>query len=54
MVLVTAIQKYIGLSTDDKPTASAGSRFYETDTGITYIHDGATWQVKYGGEEFGY
>jgi len=36
--------KYLGLSTDTKPTnVSAGSRFYETNTGLWFIFTGATW-----------
>lgn len=38
---------WIGLSTDTKPTTgngvNTGSTFYETDTGATYIFNGAAW-----------
>lgn len=38
---------YKGLSTDTKPTTDLGdlSTFWETDTGIRYLWDGAAWQV---------
>src|SRR5438270_208003 len=36
---------FVGLSGDAKPTAPAGSNFYETDTGVGYITDGATWSI---------
>lgn len=45
VVLIESISRYIGLSTDTKPTPPAGSTFYETDTGITQIYDGSAWQV---------
>lgn len=37
--------KLIGLSTDTKPTTNVlvGTKFYETDTGSTYIYSGSTW-----------
>jgi len=48
--------KYIGASTDTKPTIAAhsglpeptvGSTFYEYDTGILYItYDGTNWSIK--------
>lgn len=37
---------YIGDSSDSKPTVpnpNAGSRFYETDSGLWFIHDGTDW-----------
>ena len=41
---VTTIQRYIGLSTDTKPTAPpVGSPFVETDTGFTYTYNGYAW-----------
>ena len=43
------IQRFIGASTDTKPTlqtSSAGSKFYETDTKLTYIWSGAAWTVN--------
>lgn len=36
-------EDYFGLSTDAKPSASTGSRFYETDTHSKYIYSGASW-----------
>jgi len=45
-VLVTRIKRYYGLSTDTKPTLAqgdAGSSFYETDTGDTYVWSGSAW-----------
>jgi len=41
---------YLGLSSDTKPTTgiNPGIQFYETDTGKTYIWDGATWDLKSG------
>ena len=50
VVLISSIRNYVGLSSDTKPTApTAGSTFYETDTGATYIYDGAAWQLGPGG-----
>ncbi len=46
------IHRYIGLSTDTKPTTAThdtqiGSTFYEYNTGIMYItYDGTNWVVK--------
>lgn len=42
---IAGVRHYIGLSTDAKPTAevSAGSRFWERDTGGEFIFDGASW-----------
>lgn len=38
---------YIGLSTDTKPTgADFSAKFYEHDTGITFIWTGSSW-VEY-------
>lgn len=46
-------RKYIGLSTDTKPTEASnsavreGSTFYEYDTNLLYItHDGTSWVLK--------
>ena len=42
------ILKFVGLSTDTKPTlstSSVGSKFYETDTKLTYIYSGSAWSV---------
>jgi hypothetical protein len=36
---VNSTSNYIGLSTDTKPRAEAGSTFYETDTGSSFIID---------------
>lgn len=47
-VLVTAIQTFQGLSSDVKPSdpaPPAGSTFLETDTGSTYVWDGAAWGI---------
>lgn len=37
--------EYVGLSSDTKPTADVppGSRFFERDTGLEFIWDGAAW-----------
>lgn len=42
-----SIQRWLGLSTDAKPTGdvSAGSSFMETDTGRIYRYDGTAWTV---------
>ena len=47
-------QRYIGLSTDDKPfplddvdlSLMVGARFYETDTCDVYVWDGEQWQLE--------
>ena len=42
--LVTSIQKWIGLSTDTKPTPDKiGSTFFETNTGQEFIWNGSNW-----------
>lgn len=43
--------KYLGLSTDTKPTVGidVGDEFLETDTAIVYIFNGVSWVVKPGG-----
>ena len=47
VVITTAIQRWVGVSGDTKPVSPpAGSTFYETDTGATYIYDGAAWQLR--------
>ncbi len=47
VVLIAAIQTWLGLSTDVKPTSPpGGSTFYETDTGANYIYDGSAWQLQ--------
>lgn len=41
--------KYIGLSTDTKPTDSKiriGTEFFESDTGTTYIYTGTAWAAE--------
>jgi hypothetical protein len=44
VVLVTNIKRFIGLSSDTKPTdAPAGSEFYERNTGARFIWDGSNW-----------
>ena len=45
---ITTISRYIGLSTDTKPTsAPVGSTFYEHDTKATYVtYDGTNWSIK--------
>ncbi len=47
VVLETQGNRYIGLSTDAKPTIGVmpGRQFYETDTGKTSEFDGAAWQA---------
>lgn len=48
VVLMNVQKNFIGLSTDAKPTTpAAGSRFYETDTQLFYIYDGAAWRLSY-------
>ena len=45
--LITSIHRYIGLSSDSKPSAPiVGSTFYETDTGLTSIYHDAAWQAQ--------
>jgi len=45
--LITHIKRYIGASTDVKPTGDQpGTIFYETDTGDEYIYDGSAWHLK--------
>jgi hypothetical protein len=43
ITVIRVASNYVGLSTDTKPTAPAGSRFYETDTGHLYVSDGSAW-----------
>jgi hypothetical protein len=47
---VTVIRKWVGLSTDTKPTTATmgdesyvGNEFYEINTGLTWIWDGEYW-----------
>lgn len=49
VTLITAIKRFVGLSGDAKPSPAAGeagSRFYETDTGNTWVWDGAAWALE--------
>jgi len=42
------IQRYVGASTDTKPTLTtkdAGSKFYETDTKLLYAWSGSAWTI---------
>ena len=40
-------KQYIGLSSDTKPVDARGlDRFYETDTGSTYIYTGTQWVLE--------
>jgi len=39
------IKEYIGLSTDTKPVASAGSTFYCLDTRDAYMTNGTIWYI---------
>ena len=45
VVRVTTPHHYVGLEADAKPTEDvpAGSRFWERDTGLEFIFDGAAW-----------
>ena len=46
---ITSPKKYIGLSTDTKPTTEIppGSTFFEYDTGVLYVcYDGTLWAAK--------
>lgn len=47
------IKRYIGTSTDEKPTddVPAGSSFLETTTGTVFRFDGRMWIAAPGGEE---
>jgi len=45
-ILETTLKRFIGLSTDTKPTLAAqdvGSTFYETDTGELHLWNGTSW-----------
>lgn len=46
--LIATIQRYVGLSTDTKPTSVlVGSEFYEYDSHNLYVtYDGTNW-IKY-------
>lgn len=55
VVKIGSSQTFVGLSSDAKPTAPpAGSIFLETDSGCTYIYDGAAWQLRPGVGAMGY
>ena len=44
VVLVTDPQKYLGLSTDTKPSdPRVGAEFIEKNTGVRWIYDGTDW-----------
>ncbi len=44
---ITSIRRYVGLSTDVKPTAPIGSTFFEADTGFLTVLDGdGNWNNK--------
>ena len=50
VALVTTITRYIGVAADDKPLAPrAGSMFYETDTGATYVFSDGAWELAING-----
>ncbi len=53
--LITTIRRFIGTSTDTKPTTGVpiGSTFYETDTARNYIYDGTNWEIRVGGGNIG-
>jgi hypothetical protein len=41
------IKNWIGLSTDTKPSGTAGDELYETDTGRTYVCNPlGSWAIK--------
>ena len=45
VALIGHIKRYVGLSTDSKPTGvPVGSTFFEYDSHVTYItYDGTNW-----------
>jgi len=46
-ILITSVKRFIGLSTDTKPTgAQSGSTFFEFNTGYMYIYNGYAWVPK--------
>ena len=54
VALIVAIDRYVGVAADTKPTGSdveAGSEFYETDTRTTHIYDGTGWNLLLGVDE---
>ncbi len=46
MYLIYKPRKYVGLSTEDKPTAPEGSTFFEANTGYIFIFNGHAWVPK--------
>lgn len=45
--LIRTIQTFQGLTSDTKPSGVvAGSTFYETDTGKTFLYNGSSWLLK--------
>ena len=43
--LIATIQRFQGLSTDDKPASPPeGSTFHAIDTGEEYVYFGGTWE----------
>ena len=45
--LITTVKRFIGLSTDTKPTdAQVGSTFFESNTGFMFIYNGYAWLPK--------
>ena len=45
--LITTVKRFIGLSTDTKPTDSqVGSTFFESNTGFMFIYNGYAWLPK--------
>ncbi len=54
VITVTTIQKFIGTSLETKPgvllsdttSVAVGSEFFERDTGVTYVYDGTSWNLK--------
>jgi hypothetical protein len=46
-VFITSVRRFLGLSTDTKPTdAPEGSTYFETNTGFMYIYNGYAWLPK--------
>lgn len=46
VVRIVDPKNYVGVSGDSKPSTSAGSTFYETDTRLVYVYDGSAWQLR--------
>src|SRR3990172_9735541 len=45
VALISRPKSFVGLAADTKPASPpAGSDFYETDSGLKSIYDGAGWQ----------